>query len=59
MDPAGDAGTGSCHRQCTGGVPFSRKGRSAIAGLDEMTAKLQLLFSLLFTLSFVVAGLLS
>ena len=24
---AGDAGTGSCHRQCTGGVPFSRKGR--------------------------------
>lgn len=27
MDPAGDAGTGSCHRQCTGGVPFSRKGR--------------------------------
>lgn len=31
----------------------------AIAGLDEMTAKLQLLFSLLFTLSFVVAGLLS
>jgi hypothetical protein len=27
--------------------------------LDEMTAKLQLLFSLLFTLSFVVAGLLS
>ena len=42
-----------------GGVPFPGKGESAIAGLDEMTAKLQLLFSLLFTLSFVVAGLLS
>ena len=39
--------------------PVSGKGESAIAGLDEMTAKLQLLFSLLFTLSFVVAGLLS
>ena len=38
---------------------FPGKGESAIAGLDEMTAKLQLLFSLLFTLSFVVAGLLS
>lgn len=34
-----------------------RKGVSAIANLDEMTAKLQLLFSLLFALSFVIAGL--
>ena len=59
MDPAGDAGTGSCHRQCTVVSRFPGKGESAIAGLDEMTAKLQLLFSLLFTLSFVVAGLLS
>lgn len=38
---------------------FHAKGESAIAGLDQMTAKLQLLFSLLFTLSFVVAGLMS
>lgn len=34
---------------------FPGKGESAIAWPDEMTAKLQLLFSLLFTLSFVVA----
>ena len=38
---------------------FPGKGEGAIAGLDEMTAKLQLLFSLLFALSFVVAGLMS
>lgn len=38
---------------------LSKKGFSAIANLDEMTAKLQLLFGLLFALSFVVAGLLS
>ncbi len=37
---------------------FSRKGVAAIANLDEMTAKLQLLFSLLFALSFVIAALL-
>lgn len=36
-----------------------RKGESAIANLDEMTAKLQLLFSLLFALSFVMAASLS
>lgn len=35
------------------------KGEAAIAHLDEMTAKLQLLFSLLFALSFVIAGVLS
>lgn len=35
------------------------KGEAAIANLDEMTAKLQLLFGLLFALSFVIAGLLS
>lgn len=35
------------------------KGVAAIANLDEMTAKLQLLFSLVFALSFVIAGLLS
>lgn len=34
-------------------------GPSAIASLDEATAKLQLLFSLVLTLSFVIAGLLS
>lgn len=38
---------------------FPVKGITAIAHLDEMTAKLQLLFSLLFALSFVIAGLLS
>ena len=36
---------------------FSGKGVAAIANLDEMTAKLQLLFSLVFALSFVIAGL--
>lgn len=35
------------------------KGEAAIANLDERTAKLQLLFSLLFALSFVIAGVLS
>lgn len=35
-----------------------RKGEAAIANLDEMTAKLQLLFSLIFALSFVIAALL-
>lgn len=34
-------------------------GPSAIAGLDEATARLQLLFSLVLTLSFVIAGLFS
>lgn len=38
---------------------FLHKGVAAIANLDEMTAKLQLLFSLIFALSFVIAGLLS
>ncbi len=38
---------------------FSVKGVAAIANLDEMTAKLQLLFSLVVALSFVIAGLLS
>lgn len=36
-----------------------RKGEAAIANLDEMTAKLQLLFSLIFALSFVIAALLA
>lgn len=36
-----------------------RKGEVAIANLDEMTAKLQLLFSLIFALSFVIAALLA
>lgn len=36
-----------------------REGMAAIANLDEMTAKLQLLFSLVFALSFVIAGVLS
>ncbi|MDE5760801.1 MAG: prenyltransferase, partial [Bacteroides sp.] len=35
---------------------FTAKGEAAIATLDEMTAKLQLLFSLLFALSFFIAG---
>lgn len=35
---------------------FAAKGEAAIATLDEMTAKLQLLFSLLFALSFFIAG---
>ncbi len=35
-----------------------RKGEAAIANLDEMTAKLQLLFSLIFALSFAIATLL-
>ena len=38
-------------------VPAVGKGVAAIANLDEMTAKLQLLFSLVFALSFVIAGL--
>jgi len=38
---------------------FPGKGEAAIAHLDEMTAKLQLLFSLLFALSFFIAGALS
>ena len=38
---------------------FPGRGETAIANLDEMTAKLQLLFSLLFVVSFVVAGLVS
>lgn len=38
---------------------FVGKGEGAIAGLDEMTAKLQLLFSLLFALSLFVAGLMA
>lgn len=38
---------------------FTAKGEAAIATLDEMTAKLQLLFSLLFALSFFIAGALS
>lgn len=38
---------------------FSTKGVGEIANLDELTAKLQLLFSLLFALSFVIARLLS
>lgn len=38
---------------------YSQKGFSAIANLDEMTAKLQLLFSLLFACSFILAALLS
>ena len=38
---------------------YSKKGFSVIANLDEMTAKLQLLFSLIFALSFVLAALLS
>lgn len=33
------------------------KGEAAIANLDEMTAKLQLLFSLIFAVSFVIAAL--
>ena len=37
---------------------LGRSGTSAIAGLDELTAKLQLLFSLLLALSFFIAGLL-
>lgn len=36
---------------------FPKKGEGAIARLDELTAKLQLLFSLLFAFSFVIAGL--
>lgn len=36
---------------------FFREGSSAIAGLDEATARLQLLFSLVLTVSFLVAGL--
>lgn len=38
---------------------FPAKGVAAIANLDEMTAKLQLLFSLVLALSFVMAGWLS
>lgn len=38
---------------------YSTAGMEGIARLDELTAKLQLLFSLLFTLSFVLARLLS
>ena len=38
---------------------YFSEGPSAIASLDEATAKLQLLFSLVLTLSFVIAGLLS
>lgn len=36
---------------------FPVKGETAIANLDEMTAKLQLLFSLIFAISFVIATL--
>lgn len=38
---------------------YPGKGFSVIANLDELTAKLQLLFSLIFALSFVLAALLS
>lgn len=38
---------------------FPKEGEKAIANLDEQTAKLQLIFSLLFTVSFIIAGLLS
>ena len=38
---------------------YHGKGFSVIANLDELTAKLQLLFSLVFALSFVLAALLS
>lgn len=38
---------------------LSREGMAAIANLDEMTAKLQLLFSLVFAFSFIIAGVLS
>lgn len=37
-------------------VSYFKGGSAAIANLDEATAKLQLLFSLLLTVSFVVAG---
>ena len=40
-------------------VSYLKFGADSIARLDEMTAKLQLLFSLLFSLSFLLAGLLS
>ena len=40
-------------------LQYFKKGFSAIANLDELTAKLQLLFSLLFACSFVLAALLS
>ena len=39
------------------GISCRNGGVAAIANLDEMTAKLQLLFSLVFALSFVIAGL--
>lgn len=38
---------------------FPRKGEAVIANLDELTAKLQLLFSLVFALSFAIAAWLS
>lgn len=38
-------------------VSYFRGGATAIANLDEATAKLQLLFSLVLTVAFVVAGL--
>ncbi len=34
---------------------LSRKGEAAIVGLDELTAKLQLMFGLLFVMSFLIA----
>ena len=38
-------------------ISYFRGGATAIANLDEATAKLQLLFSLVLTVAFVVAGL--
>lgn len=40
-------------------VSYFKQGADAIAGLDEATAKLQLVFSLVLTLSFILAGLFS
>ena len=38
---------------------YFREGAAAIAGLDEATARLQLVFSLVFAASFILSGLLS